>query len=215
MSASKPRVGALILAGGTSSRMGRDKLALQRGGITLLDTVVQGAVDALHAISTGPPVVVVGPVVVIGEASNPESWPGVSWTRDQPPGGGPVAAIAAGLDHLGHVYEPSTTHADTAVVILAGDAPAGPEAIPLLYERLCDGDADGVVLVDGDGRRQPLCAIYREDVLREALASFGETHGTSLHALLEHLRLVEVIDNRRLAADIDTPVDAHRFGFYA
>lgn len=205
MSASNPRVEAIILAGGTSSRMGRDKLALQRAGITLLDTVIEATVDALRVISAESQPVTGGQVVIVGPGSDSPSRPGVSWTQEQPPGGGPVAGIAAGLAHLGN--------RDAAVVVLAGDAPAGPEAIPLLHDRLCESDADGVVLVDGDGRRQPLCAIYRQRTLEQALASFGDPEGGSLHALLERLRLIDVPDTRALAADIDTPLDAHRLGF--
>lgn len=205
MSASNPRVEAIILAGGTSSRMGRDKLALQRAGITLLDTVIESTVDALRVISAESQPIIVGPIVIVGPESDSPPRPGVSWTREHPPGGGPVAAIAAGLDHLGS--------RDAAVVVLAGDAPAGPEAIPLLHDRLCASDADGVVLVDDDGRRQPLCGIYRKRALEQALASFGDPEGASLHALLDHLRLIDVPDTRGLAEDIDTPLDAHRFGF--
>ena len=73
---------AVILAGGQGRRLGgRDKPALLVGGRTLLDR-------ALDAVS-GVPVVVVGP---------PRALPaGVFRVAEDPPGGGPAAAVAAGL----------------------------------------------------------------------------------------------------------------------
>ena len=76
-------VTVVVLAGGTSRRFGSDKLAAPLGGSTVLDTV-------LGSLPPEWPVVVVGPP---RECRRP-----VTWTREDPPGGGPLAGVAAGVD---------------------------------------------------------------------------------------------------------------------
>ncbi|SCD29293.1 MobA-like NTP transferase domain-containing protein [Streptomyces sp. DvalAA-14] len=78
---------AVVLAGGAARRLGgADKPALPVGGRMLLDRVLAacGAADAT---------VVVGPR---RSTARP-----VRWTREQPAGGGPLPALAAGLVALG------------------------------------------------------------------------------------------------------------------
>lgn len=199
---------AIILAGGTSSRMGTDKLALQRSGRSLLDTVLTGARSQLLALGADPRLVVVGP------RPSTTSVP-IEHTREQPEGSGPVAALAAGVAHL------APTGADDLVVVLAGDAPAGPDAVPHIVARLerTDEDADptptpeAAVLVDGTGRRQPLCAVYRMPALIRALDELGDPRGRGMHELLDHLAVAQVLDTVDAADDVDTPADAARLGF--
>ena len=75
---------AIVLAGGAGRRLGGvDKAALEVGGRTLLDRVLAALVDARRVVVVGP------------SRSLP---PGVIVTSEQPPGGGPVAGLAAGLD---------------------------------------------------------------------------------------------------------------------
>ncbi|GAA1193518.1 molybdenum cofactor guanylyltransferase [Prauserella alba] len=77
----------LVVAGGEARRLGGvDKPMLEIGGRTLL-------ARSLDALSGADPVVVVGPrrAGVSGAGIR------VRWTREDPPGGGPVAALAAGL----------------------------------------------------------------------------------------------------------------------
>ncbi|ANS79642.1 Molybdopterin-guanine dinucleotide biosynthesis protein MobA [Serinicoccus hydrothermalis] len=79
-----PPVDLVVLAGGRGSRLGgRDKAAIVVGGRTLLARIL--------ATDLG------GRVVVVGETPVPE---GVRRTVEDPPGGGPVAGIGAGLDAL-------------------------------------------------------------------------------------------------------------------
>ncbi|MGH3433518.1 MAG: NTP transferase domain-containing protein, partial [Thermocrispum sp.] len=77
---------AVILAGGAAARLsGVDKPMLEVGGKPLLHTVI-GAVAGAAAV------VVVGP--------RRTDTMRVRWAREDPPGGGPVAALAAGLAAL-------------------------------------------------------------------------------------------------------------------
>lgn len=179
---------ALVLAGGRSSRMqGPDKLDADIGGTALLQRVIGSCSQARSVIAVGP---------------RRPALAGVSlWVREQPPGGGPVAAIAAGLDEV----------REDIVVVLAGDLPFTTGVPEHLVDLLVDGDgegpADGVVPVDGEGRRQGLCAAYRVTALRTALASIA-VEDAPVWRLLDALRL------RELATlppdwfrDVDTPED--------
>jgi molybdopterin-guanine dinucleotide biosynthesis protein A len=130
---------ALVLAGGGARRMGGvDKPGLAVGGIPLLDRV-------LTAVASADQVVVVGP-------ARPTALP-VLWTREEPAGAGPVAAVAAGL---------SLVRAPV-VLLLAGDLPF---LTPEVVDELLDFEHDGALLVDSDGREQYLCSAWRTDSLR-------------------------------------------------
>ncbi|MEW2443059.1 molybdenum cofactor guanylyltransferase, partial [Micromonospora marina] len=92
---------AIVLAGGAARRMGGvDKPARAVGGRSMLHRVLGAVADADQRIVVGSS----GPA--------PE---GVRTTREEPPGGGPVAATAAGLALL----DPGTT----TVAVLAADLP--------------------------------------------------------------------------------------------
>ncbi|WP_433536262.1 molybdenum cofactor guanylyltransferase [Micromonospora sp. CA-249363] len=92
---------AVVLAGGAARRMGGvDKAALPIGGRSMRDRV-------LAAVGDAAPRVLVGPGDGVPD--------GVRVTREDPPGGGPVAAMAAGLALL----DPDTT----LVALLAADLP--------------------------------------------------------------------------------------------
>ena len=80
------RLGAVVLAGGTGARMGGvDKASVEIDGVTLLERSLAATMSALE-------------VVVVGEQV-PTSRP-VTWTREDPAGGGPAAGLLAGLDRF-------------------------------------------------------------------------------------------------------------------
>lgn len=90
---------AVILAGGAARRLaGADKPGLLVGGVSLLDRV-------LGAVAGAGRIVVAGPT----RPTRRE----VVWVREDPPGGGPVAGLAAALPRV---------RADV-VVLLAADLP--------------------------------------------------------------------------------------------
>jgi len=109
---------AIVVAGGSARRMGGvDKLGLEVGGLPMLDRVL-GSARALC-----DEVVVVGPV-------RPTAVDGATFTSEAVPGGGPVPAVAAGLDVL---------DADAAVAVLAGDLPLLTTAhLEVLFAALSD-----------------------------------------------------------------------------
>lgn len=74
----------IVPAGGAARRLGgADKPGLTVGETTLLDRVLAACAGARTTVVVGP--------------ARPTARSGVRWTREQPPGGGPVAAVAAGL----------------------------------------------------------------------------------------------------------------------
>lgn len=169
----------LVLAGGASRRFGSDKLAADLGGRSVLD----------HCLAGMPPdwpLVVVGPSRAVPVPAH--------FVQEAPPGGGPLAGVAAGL-----------AVATTDVVCLApGDTPRAGEVLPLLVAALAaDPTVSAAVLVDGEGRANPLLAAYRSDVLRDAMPA--DPGGRPARALLSipHRRVEQTFEVR----DVDTPED--------
>lgn len=174
-----------MVAGGGAARLGGlDKAALEVDGRSLLDR-------ALEALAATSPVVVVGDPLPVHRS--------VTFTREVPAGGGPAAALLAGL--RGFAEQPET------VVVLAVDMPfvtAG--TVARLLEALTP-DVDGVTLVDPDGRHQPLCAAYRVRALLAAAPAYDEESGLPVHRLVRGLRLARIAAVGDEARDVDTPSD--------
>ncbi|WP_428343049.1 molybdenum cofactor guanylyltransferase [Mycobacterium sp.] len=137
---------AIVLAGGASRRMGLDKPEQHVGGRRLLDVALAAVAAADTVVVVGPPRQVPKDVIVVCE---------------QPPGSGPVAALAAGLAAL------PDGRADIAV--LAADLPRiTPEAVTALTATR--GDAPVAVAVDEGGEVQYLTAVWDSAALASALA---------------------------------------------
>lgn len=196
--------GVVILAGGSSRRMGTDKLLLRRHGVSLIDTVIQGVRQELRAHSCPARIIIVGPPRTRTPESRSDD---VLVIQETPPGSGPLSAIAASLNYLA-----DRTPLNSLIGVLAGDAPRGPEALSPLMDGLAVG-GDASVLVDTDGRRQPLCAVYRVAPLQQALSDIGDPVDRSLGDLLDRLTVTAVRDTVDAAVDIDTPAQAHHLGF--
>ncbi|WP_236718580.1 molybdenum cofactor guanylyltransferase [Actinoplanes sp. TFC3] len=168
---------AVVLAGGAARRMGgADKPTIPVAGQPMLTRVLAAVHDA-------------EPRVVVGKVP-PDLPVEVASTSEEPPGGGPVAATAAGL-----ALVPEKV---SFVALLAADLPLlTGEAIDVL--RLTVESApmmQGALYRDAEGRRQTLCGVWRTPALRKALTTLteqrGNLHGASMHALLEHLQFIEV-----------------------
>lgn len=174
-----------MLAGGTAARMGGvDKASIEIDGVTLLERSLAATMSALE-------------VVVVGDQV-PTSRP-VTWTREDPAGGGPAAGLLAGLDRF--------LRPPDLVVVLAVDMPrlnAGTVA-RLTWAVEADPAVDGAVLVDGAGRRQTLAAVYRRSALDAARpANVEDEHGLPVRRLVGDLRLVDVPAVGQEARDVDT-----------
>ncbi|MFI2641513.1 NTP transferase domain-containing protein [Streptomyces sp. NPDC018610] len=151
-----PAYDAVVLAGGAARRLGgADKPGVRVGGRALLDRVLGACADARTT-------------VVVADR-RPTARP-VRWAREEPPGGGPLAALEAGLRH---------TTADH-VVVLSADLPfLEPATVRRLLAALRADRADGVLLTDAEGRDQPLVAAYRTAALHRVLASLATATATA------------------------------------
>jgi molybdopterin-guanine dinucleotide biosynthesis protein A len=175
---------AIVLAGGAARRLGgTDKPALRVGGATLLDRVLDACEGAAVTVVVGPPRRTARPVV---------------WTREDPPGGGPLPALAAGLDR---------TTAER-VLVFAADLPFLTPAASWALLHAVEAGGDGAVFTDADGRDQPLAGAYRTSALRGGLDRLTMEHttlsGLPLRRLTARLTLARLPDTMRAAFDCDT-----------
>lgn len=179
----------IILAGGRSSRMGKDKAQLPWKEGTLLTAVV----DKLFLLCKE--VVVVGPRRTLDRP--------VKWTEDRYCGKGPLAGIHAGL----------AVAAFDSAIILPCDMPTVPvqmlEAMVLLSK-----NADLVIPVHSEGY-EPLCAWYSRDVCLPVISSLLESGYTSPLDILPRVRIGRLeVENlfsktslKRFFANLNSPID--------
>ncbi|MEZ0494172.1 NTP transferase domain-containing protein [Kineococcus sp. TBRC 1896] len=191
-------VAVVVVAGGSGSRFagpgtgppaGRlaAKLTAPLGGSTVLGTLLAG-LDAWSAPLGAP-----CPVVLAGPGGVPE----------EPPGGGPLAGFAAGLDAL-----PAPPPA--LVVLLGADQPFAASAVPRLLAALAaDPALDAVVGLDPDGRRQPLLSAHRLTAARRVLTGLPTVHHRPLRELFRG-PVGEVAVSARECLDVDDPADLRR-----
>lgn len=127
-----PRTGGIVLAGGRSSRFGRDKLAEPIDGRPLLHHAIEAVCPMTDAI-----------VVVAAPDARPELPPGVRLAHDERAFEGPLAGLAAGLAALPDGID--------RVLVVAGDMPA---LVPAVLDRLLaavdPAGAAAAVLAAGD-----------------------------------------------------------------
>ncbi|MEV8639125.1 molybdenum cofactor guanylyltransferase [Streptosporangium sp. NPDC051023] len=171
---------ACILAGGLARRLGgRDKPGLHVGGRPLVERVAAAVPGAERLIVVG---------------SRRPGLPGAIFLCEDPPGGGPVPALRAGMTEVAAPW----------VVLLAADLPF------LTAEHvsaLLDAAGTGAVLVDEDGRQQWLAGVWRTAELARALARY---EGRSLHGLLAPLAPARLRLPGAPWFDCDTPEDLRR-----
>src|SRR5262245_61632753 len=141
------RKGAIILCGGKSSRMGRDKAALPFGPELMLQRVVRlisQAVDLEGSI-----------VVAAPNQTLPELPAAVNVARDIHEFRGPLEGLATGLREVGDRFD--------AVYVTACDVPL---LVPAFVDRMFQllGDFDVAVPFDGQ-HHHSLAAVYRPRVL--------------------------------------------------
>lgn len=177
---------AVVLAGGSGRRMGGvSKPLLRIGGESLLGRVLRGVASAER-------IVVVGPAEL--SAHLPAA---VSLTREEPPGSGPVAAIAAGVKLLPDAQW---------IIVVGGDLPfLTSDAVAFLRQRT----RDVAVFVDDEGRRQSMVTVWRGPVLLRALQGVP----VAMKGLLGAATVTEVIwpgGDPPPWYDCDTPEDLRK-----
>ena len=167
-------------------RMQADKAELEFGPHqTLLGYV--------HAsVGSGRPILIAGPDRDVT----------ATYVREDPLGGGPVAAIAAALSHV----ETQT------LAVIAVDTPFGSSW--LLHQEL-DPAIDAVIPRDVTGKEHYLCALYRTSALRVAIKQLPAAANSSMKELISFLGEIAFIDSptteeltaSEVLLDVNTPDD--------
>lgn len=231
------RYDAIILAGGAGSRLGGlDKAQLELVGSPLISRPLRAASNADRIVIVGPddlrqvwPRYLSPEGDAPGDGANEPDEARITVTREEPPGGGPAAATAAGLEALG---PPFCGGAGAArwVLLLSCDLPMAESGVQRLIDAVVAGEAtrhaagagspgsladpsgaageppavDGYCLTDAGGRLQWLFAVYRTGSLRAAVAGCEQMAGTSMRRLLAELHLVAIPDTAGISGDLDT-----------
>jgi molybdopterin-guanine dinucleotide biosynthesis protein A len=188
------QVSAIVLAGGRSSRFGRDKLAEPVEGRSLLEQ----AIDTVRPYGRET-------LVVLGPEGSSHVPPDVRVVRDPVPFEGPLVGLLAGL----------AAATEAVVLVAAGDMPElVPAVVEALLAELDDPGKDAAVL-QHDGRPRPLPMALRRVPAHAAAARLVATGERRLGALPDALAAT-VIDEAiwraldpdgRSMRDIDTPAD--------
>lgn len=176
---------AVVLAGGTGQRLGGvDKAALLLDGVPLLDNVLLATSSAVLTVVVGDPRPTIRTVL---------------WTREEPPGTGPLAGLLAGVELLDPEVTPFTTVFATDLTELTAD-----DVHRLVHALVATPDAEAALFVDAENHLQPLAAVYRTIALRTALWDLEPLDGKPMRALVRQLSIAEVPDHGA-SVDVDTP----------
>jgi molybdenum cofactor guanylyltransferase len=189
------RIGAIVLAGGRSSRFGRDKLAEIIDGRPLLER----AIGAVEAVATDV-------VVVAAPDSNSALPKGVLIAHDPVAFEGPLAGLAAGLAAL----DPAVDR----LIVVAGDMPSlVPAVLGRLLDRVASGAEAAILAHDDDPMPLPM-ALRRESAQRAVgeLLGSGERRLRALAGVLDAAVIAESTwraqdPTAATLLDIDTPED--------
>jgi molybdenum cofactor guanylyltransferase len=183
-----PEIAAFVLAGGRSSRMGRDKAFLELQGRTLLER----ALAIAHSISDN--------VRIVGQRDKFGAYGPV--VEDVYPGQGPLAGIHAAL----------TTSQVELNFIIALDTPFldARFAIYLVEQARLSGATVTVPRVAGQA--QPLCAVYRrefaavaERALRQEKNNIVPLFDTVTTREIDDAELGELAYDPRMFDNLNTP----------
>ena len=175
-----PRVSVVILAGGRSSRFGRDKLAEPIDGRTLLGRVI----DAVRPVASEI-------LVVAAPDATPVVPDDVRIVHDPVAFEGPLVGARAGV----------AAASEPLVVLVGGDMP---DLVGAVLESMVGalGSADAVVL-EHDGQRRPLPMAIRRDPAHAALDRLVAQGERRLRALVDVLQTWTVEEATWRALDPD------------
>lgn len=182
----------VILTGGSSRRMGRDKAILPFAGSTLLQTQI----DRYAAY---------GPVLVSVDRKGRFPFRGAAEVADSYPGQGPLNGIVSGF--LASEAE--------ELLLTAVDLPYGDPGLALRLSELRKG-SDACVIRSGPKGIEPLFAVYGRNCLAAAEACLGEGR-RSILCLLDRINVryadpgeLEGYDIKRIFTNVNTPEEYER-----
>ena len=174
-------LGAIVLAGGPSSRLGKNKAMIEFKGKPLLRHVVDQCISIAAKV-----------VVVIGREDAPEHYSrilpqNVELAMDISRHKNPVNGIASGVEHLNTTY----------TLVLPCDTPfVRSDVLRFLFEKAHGYDA--VVPLWPNGHIEPLHAIYKLEPTRCALQEVFGDENPRVSNLIERLEKVRYIDTEEI-----------------
>lgn len=187
--------GAIILCGGQSTRMGRDKASLPFGAETLLQRVIRLLSEVV------PPERMV--VVAAEHQVLPALPAGITATRDRRPERGPLEGMLAGLS----ACAPSTD----AVYVTSCDVPRlVPEFVRTMFALLDDYDS---VVPRDRAFLHPLAAVYRAAV-RTIVEQLLATDQLRMSRLCDHVR-TRIVDVESLRTSDPDLASLHNLNTHA
>jgi molybdopterin-guanine dinucleotide biosynthesis protein A len=187
---------AIVLAGGAARRLdGADKPMQEVGGRPLLARVLDAVAGARTRVVVGP--------------SRP-GFEDVVWACEDPPGSGPVAAIAAALPLtsapvvLGLAADmPRIAGAIRPLLNALGVDPLGSAAFGSSADVENGPQVDAAVL-DTRGHLNYLAVAWRREALTSAVGALGDLAGLPVRSLLARRRAIMVEDREGWGLDVDT-----------
>lgn len=189
----RERVCGIVLAGGRSRRMGRDKAWLDVAGEPLVARVLaQLAAQASQLyLSVGV------------EADARYASLGPELLIDALPDAGPLAGLASALTALS---QPSTRGSYSRALVVSCDTPELPPSLIVRLIESCDEEAiDAAAAEDRDQRLQPLVGCYRLSAAPKLMAAV-EAGERRMRAVEELLRLRRVpLRADELLFNLNTP----------
>lgn len=178
----------VILCGGSSRRMGRDKAYIEVEGVPLV-LVAAGALRAAGATA----------VCCVGGDAERLGRLGLTHVPDDQPGEGPLGALLTAFER----------HPSGVAMVLTCDLPLVDAcAVTAVIDTLGRHPHAGVAAPRLDGRLQLLCAAYRPAMVLDPLRSAFGSGRRAVRAVLAHVEVAEVELVGELAAklrDADTP----------
>ncbi|SDJ25956.1 Molybdopterin-guanine dinucleotide biosynthesis protein A [Frankineae bacterium MT45] len=185
---------AVVIAGGGGRRLGGvDKPGLLLGDRQLLDHVLDAAAEASLRVVVAA---ATQPSAARAEASG--RYPNLRRCTEEPPGSGPLAALAAG----------ARLTTAPVVLVLAADLPFIAPAIALLIAGA--GAGRPTVLVDPEGRSNLLASAWPRDVLLTRLTAIGDPAGQAMRRLADGVEYQSVADEGGWGEDCDRWPDVER-----
>lgn len=184
------RATAIILAGGTSGRMGADKSMLPIGGKPLVQCIAEQLRGHF------------GQMLISANDADKFSFLGFEVVPDKVPGQGPLMGIASALE----------SSANEINFVVACDIPHVHVAFvaKMVHEASATG-ADIVMPIAGSGKHEPLFAVYRKSALQamnEVLSSGGRKISDAF--ALCRVSYIELGDPRWLV-NLNTAADYEEF----
>ena len=181
------RVSAILLAGGKSSRMGRDKAALPFRGMTLLEWQLQ----RLWSLGGGD-------IMLSGLR---REMAGIRVVADEFPGRGPLSGLHACMKAA----------ARPSCLVLSVDVPLAP--LPALAELVRVHRATGgkVTLLRHGDKWEPLMGVYQSELFRDAERILQEKN-TAVRRLLDEtgFQVMDWPHDEGLFLNCNTPEDYER-----